>query len=117
MIKEAHTNSLQSSDLCEKDQVVIQDRPSVYSVEEAPPAQKPANDSSSPSLRELLASSAASDDRSMIEKLRNEISHLEKWLSHQKGARKKSSLSVTNTIRVLISTRQSLLETLERRLK
>lgn len=116
MIKEAQHNLPNSSESADKEEAFIQDRPSLYSVEKGAGSQRSASESPAFSYRDLVTA-PTSDDRSMIEKLKNEIVYLEKWMSHHKGSRPKSALSVTNTIRALIATRRSLLETLERRIK
>ena len=86
------------------DDLVIVDRPSLYSVREsaADYFHQPANDAREHSL---------TDPRTMIEKLKAEIAHLENWLSLQLESRPKS-LSMANTIRNLIATRKSLLDNL-----
>lgn len=88
------------------DDLVIVDRPSLYSVSE------PAAEESGKGYGWSAGSGySLRDPRAMIDKLRAEISHLENWLAHQLNSRPRS-LSMANTIRSLIATRKSLLENL-----
>ena len=83
------------------DDMVIEDRPSLYSVNEPDQTYR---------ISQLAPGrNAVTDPRLMIEKLNTEIAHLENWLSHHLASRSRS-LSLVNTIRSLIATRKSLLE-------
>lgn len=89
------------------DDLVIDDRPSLYSVSE--PAPRASVNSAGWSANS--GGYSLTDPRAMIDKLKSEIAHLENWLAHQKHSRSRS-LSIANTIRSLIATRKSLLENL-----
>lgn len=88
------------------DDVVIEDRPQLFSVDSTP-------DTYFPQKPKSTTESSITDKNGMIAKLKFEISHLEAWLAHQSDTRPSTSLSVANTIRALIATRKSLLESLQ----
>lgn len=115
MIKDASTGSKNHLQASELDTVVIQDGPSVYSVDSA--AEPAMIEEAHAVYFEPDHNTTVKDHYSMIEKLKGEISHLENWLSHQQSGKRHSSLSVANTIRTLIATRRSLLENIENRIR
>lgn len=90
-----------SSDLY--DDYVIQDRPSLYSVESVDQTNR---------FTAARSASLGVDKETMKEKLRMEILHLEDWLAMQSKSRSNGAISVANTIRALIATRKSLLDKL-----
>lgn len=82
------------------DDMVIEDRPSVYSVRNF-------------DVYDAKPESKVTDRESMMDKLKSEIAHLENWLASHSKTRPSASLSLANTIRSLIATRKSLLESLQ----
>ena len=102
------------------DDRVIEDRPPFYSVSEASKGYARRHvmsvDEPMPAGQSADSRSHAADPGQLIEKLRIEITQLENWLAHQMESRRRS-LSLVGTIRSLIATRQSLLNTLLEREK
>ncbi|MCG8667851.1 MAG: hypothetical protein MI867_00430 [Pseudomonadales bacterium] len=109
MVKEAKRPSWQVTSEADLDRVVIEDRPSFYSVSSDVNCTQ--DEDSIP--KSTLIPASFTDSESMIAKLKREILHLEGWLASQKQGRRKSRLSLSNTIRSLIDTRKKLLQKLE----